>query len=711
MLDFESNHPSPPITPNLKVGSEQSLTAMRSAIDLEANGKHDQALQKVELLLHREPNNPSLYFLAARILLSKRDLVPAKNTIEHALRLEPEEASHLKLCADIYAALFHITEASETYLRALNLDYSNVTIMNNLGVMYRQLGEIDKSLRILNRALEHDEFYAPALYNLAFTYCEADRLVEAEGALSTCLDIDAEMIEAWLLQDDLIQKLDRSLDERIKQMELAIKKSPNELVARLQLINILEENDLAEKALPHYKEIKDSKPELTRGLALDFEKRSRYCLNRLEHKLAQQFSDMAVRLDPSPDIYQVHLFMSAYLPVLNKENRFRNLRNWNSEICSSGRERKFTHELPSIEPKKLRVGYVSPDLHNHAVTFFLQGLIANHSRDSFEVFAYSQQHKRDEQTEVMRRLFDHWREIQFLEDYPAAKLIKDDGIDILVDCSGHTGANRVGVFAYKPAPIQLTYIGSPSSTGLDEMDYWLTDHVIHPAGTTEPSSERKFRLDRCWMAYTPKETSAEITTNLSDAPFTFGVINHIGKHSADFIKAWVRILDLLPESRLIVKSLEFDDADLRLKVLDLLKTKGLDRERLLLLGKTRTFDEHLATYNLIDLCLDPFPYTGGTSTCDALLMGTPLITLAGEGLRERMSASMLASINRNEWVTASQEEYIELAYEMSTQRTSLEQKQLIRNQFLNSPLTDVKDLTLNVENAYRAMWKEYQLKG
>ncbi|MCG8434684.1 MAG: methyltransferase, FkbM family domain protein, partial [Gammaproteobacteria bacterium] len=210
----------------------------------------------------------------------------------------------------------------------------------------------------------------------------------------------------------------------------------------------------------------------------------------------------------------------------------------------------------------MRIGYVSGDFYSHAVAFFIKSILENHDRSQFEVFCYSHQKVSDQVTFNLKVLADHWREITHVSDFEAARMIYRDNIDILIDLSGHTRDGRMEVSAFKPAPIQVSYLGYPGSTGLDEMDYWITDHLIHPEDTTEPSTESKYRLNRCWTVYQPLQELPEITEKPAGTPLTFGVINHIGKHSAQFIGIWSRILEQNPDSQLIVKSVEFRSTDL-----------------------------------------------------------------------------------------------------------------------------------------------------
>lgn len=700
MYEYETDFPSPDINANLQAGSAAVAGEIKRAIDFESEGAIDRALYIMEEALKTEPNNPSLYFLAARFLFTKRDLEPAQKTIEHALKLRPKDPVYLKLRGDILSASGLMNEAEGAYRRALKLDGRNVPALNNLGNLLRQLGDTKESTKLLKRALANDENFVPAHYNLALVYVAEELFDEAEKELSACIQLAPDLAEPWLMQDLVITKLDKSAEERLRSLTESLQHKPLDTRIRLQLVKILEDHNRADEAQEYYTELNELDPHI----AGQVEQTSRILMNRLEQPLAQRFADMAMKLSDSG--YQVHLFMSSYLAVLSIEDCFRNHLAWSEKACADARQKQFSHTQLKPAPGRLKIGYVSPDFHMHAVSFFIKGMLEKHNRDQFEVFCYSHQRTRDSRTEELMAFADHWREIQYLNDYQAASLINGDDIDILVDLSGHTAASRVSLFAHKPAPIQVAYLGYPGSTGLKEMDYWLTDYITHPEDTQEPSTEIKYRLQRCWISYDTSHNKADIELTQADGPLTFGVINHIGKHSDAFVQTWGAILARLPDARLIVKSVEFSNPNLRLKVLDKLESLGIDRTRVRLMGRTRTQKEHFQTYNLIDVCLDPFPYTGGTSTADSLMMGTPVITLTGDALKSRMSTSMLTHLGRPEWIAKDVNEYVNLACEFGRKKISLDEKLAIRDQFFDSELTDTADLTQHIERAFLDMWQK-----
>jgi len=702
MQDYEVNFPSPEIQMNLRVGSQQMADTIDRALAFDKAGDKARAFHTVNAALAEEPMNSGLYFLAARYLFDLRNLELAKETIEKALILDKKQSAYHKLKGDILTASKLYDQAGTAYRRALKIDKMSVAALNNAGNLSRLIGNSKDAKKYFKRAIACDTDYVPAHYNLALQLIEEGAHEQSEQELLFCIDKAPTVVEPWLTLEQLEMNLARS-DNSLATLEKACEKNPNDVRLAYQLAARYDAAGHADSARQQYRKVNELNPDFAAQLV----KNSITMMNRLEQGQAQQLSELAVKLDDRyNDNYRNHLFMSAYLAVLPPEQIMQNHRTWNDLKCIEARQQQFTHAARPDDrrtKRPIKIGYVSPDMHAHAISYFFRGILQHHDREKFEIYTYAEiQFPRDAVTAELNGLTDHWKEIQDLSDFEAANLIHDDDIDLLVDLSGHTRNSRVSLFAYKPAPVQVTYLGYPGSTGLTEMDYWITDEFIHPEQTPESSSETIYRLKRTWASYT-NTAAPEITAKPPKLPITFGVINHIGKHSPEFIDTWVELLKRLPTTRILVKSLEFSDADLRIKVLDLLEARGLDRSRVQLAGQTATHQEHLNFYNRIDVCLDPFPYSGGTSTADALSMGTPVVTLAGDAMRGRMSASLLKSIGKQDWITYSVDDYIDKAISIAQAGVNLEMKEETRQRFHDSSATDARDLTRHLESAYLEM--------
>ncbi len=699
MHDFETTLPSPEVDLKVSTGRQEVADLIQTALGMDQANNHEGAQQALDQALDMEPSNPSLYFLVARSQFAAGQIDQARQTIEHAISLNKKDANYFKLQGDVFHGFELYDQAVTSYTKALNRNGEMVSALNNSGCNYLLLGDSKNAKKNLSRAKHLNPGYCLARYNLARAMMALSENQEAEKELLYCTENAPNFAEAWFLLAKLREDLG-DLEGTAETLLSALEPCGESVEIRLKLAQVLDRIGRAEEAQAQYSELDRIKPDL----AEMFSEQSNIWMNRLEQPDAQATADISAKLNDKFVRHQ--LFMCAYLAVLDNEASFEVHRAWNENHCADARANAFSHG-PGEPRDKLRIGYVSPDLYAHAVSFFIRSVFKHQDRERFEVIAYASVAKPDQTTDQLKELVDEWRDIYHLSDYEAARLINQDNIDILVDLSGHTKRSRVSLFAFRPAPIQVTYMGYPGSTGMTEMDYWLTDKVIHPSDTPEPSTEEKYRLDRCWMSYTPEDELPDLIERGSDEPITFGCINHIGKYSEAFIRTIAEILNRMPEAVFLLKSIEFVDSDLRIKVEERLASLGVDMKRLSLVGLSLTRLEHMGTYNKIDICLDPFPYTGGTSTADALVMGTPVISLAGGSLKERMSASMLTSIDRPDWISESQSGYVDAAVRLAEDPDLRKLKPNIRNSFLESDIVDGPGMATALDTAFKDMWDRY----
>lgn len=432
----------------------------------------------------------------------------------------------------------------------------------------------------------------------------------------------------------------------------------------------------------------------------------------LEHKAllneaAEQFQ-LALKYNPQlQNARQNLLFLLSYYSLSTPEQVLEAHRQWDNIFGARGKQHQYTHGHQGGPDKRLRIGYVSPDFRRHPVSTFIEPLLAKHHRDQVEIFCYAEVFEPDAVTRHLQSLADHWRSTINKSDDQVARMIHDDRIDILIDLAGHTAFNRLPIFTYKPAPIQATYLGYCATTGLQAMDYWITDKVLHPENTHDCASETIYRLPRCWVVYQPPVGAPDITPRAANAALTFASFNNTRKLGDAVVSTWCKILDRIPGSRLLIKSRYLDNPHERQLIADKFQQHGVGPDRLELQGAS-PFPDYLNVYNSVDIALDPFPRSGGTTAADALWMGLPVITLAGQRYVERLAASKLSAIGRSEWIANTPEEYIELAISLANNpqlRADLRKTQ--RAAMAASPLCDGEGLATAMEEAYRTMWKTY----
>lgn len=358
-----------------------------------------------------------------------------------------------------------------------------------------------------------------------------------------------------------------------------------------------------------------------------------------------------------------------------------------------------------------RIGYVSPDFYGHAVGQFIEPILATHDKNKFDVFCYSDNFHTDETTARMKALVSNWRQVNQMNDEDVARMIHADGIDILVDLAGHTALNRLGVFIRKPAPIQVTWIGYPNTTGLSTMDYRITDALADPIGAADAlHTEKLLRLPECFSCFQTPRQSPDVgpLPALANGFITIGSFNNFAKITPRVMRVWIDIMNRVPGSRLLLKNRSLDNPRLKQLILDELCKHGADAKRVDLRSPDISPMEHLNGYNLLDIALDSFPYNGTTTTCEALWMGAPVIALAGNNHVSRVGVSQMTNLGLPELIARDTNDYVNIAVALANDLPRLAALRLgMRERLKNSPLMNVTRFTKNLEDAYEVIWKKY----
>jgi predicted O-linked N-acetylglucosamine transferase (SPINDLY family) len=365
------------------------------------------------------------------------------------------------------------------------------------------------------------------------------------------------------------------------------------------------------------------------------------------------------------------------------------------------------HENSRDKSKRLKVGYVSGDFRDHPVTNFFEPILTAHDKSQVEVFCYYNHHQQDHVTSRIAAKSDHWIACKGMSDTELAERIRNDGIDILVDLSGHTAHNRLLVFARKPAPIQVTWIGYISTTGLTAMDYRLTDAALDPVGMTERfHSEELLRVPMC-APFTPSAESppGNETPALTNGYFTLGCLNQLTKITEEAMQLWARILLALPGSRLIIGNV--NDVSTKSRLVDRFAKQGVAEERLILYPRMPLRD-YLGLHHQIDLALDTFPYNGGTTTLHSLWMGVPLMALGGTTPISRVGASLMAGLGLPEFCTSDADEYLARTIEFARDLPKLNQvRQSLRERMRLALVSDPKVVAQPLEQMFRTIWSKW----
>ena len=372
---------------------------------------------------------------------------------------------------------------------------------------------------------------------------------------------------------------------------------------------------------------------------------------------------------------------------------------------------RFSRWPCAAAPEHLRIGLLSGDLRNHPVGYALENLLAQLDRTRVELIAYPTSAKVDELTTRIQSHFAAWKPIYGKSDADAAAMIHADGIHILFDLSGHTAHNRLSVFAWKPAPVQVSWLGYFATTGVAEMDYLLTSEVAVPQTQQAHFTETLWYLPDIWLCFTPPALALPITSlpALQNGYLTFACFQRMDKISEATLNMWQRILTALPQARLRLASKQLGDAVVAAQFNLRLQQRGIDPARVALSGAADSRQDYLARYAEVDVMLDTFPYPGVTTTCEALWMGVPTLTLAGDTLLSRQGAGVLVPAGLEDWIATSETEYVEKAMRLADDLLKLAALRAgLRAQVLASPVFDAPRFARHFEAAVWGMWRQHQ---
>ncbi len=435
------------------------------------------------------------------------------------------------------------------------------------------------------------------------------------------------------------------------------------------------------------------------------------CLStRGKHHEAIDLHRQALQVNQNmPSIFSNIAFDATYLPTISAEVVFQYHREWSQRFEQPAAAQCYSHNPGGDPDRPLRIGYVSGDFGQHPVGFLLLDVLRHHDRSQYEIHCFSMMRKDDDITRAIREQAYAWHDILLTSHEDLAKEIHACKIDLLVDLSGHTAYNRLPTFVLKPAPLQVTWIGYFHSTGLDSIDYFITDPYTSPRGSQQWFSETPVWLPHSRFCYAPPTYAPEVSPLPMNTRgyVTFGSFNRVEKLMDPVLDAWSRIVNAVPQSRLIVKAGKLEDDSIREELSERFAAFGLTGDRLELRGPSSHIDM-LAQYGEIDIALDTFPFNGGMTTLEALWMGVPVTTLAGQGVVARQTVSALINIGLESLAFPNSEAFIEgtIALASDPQRLATIRGQL-RSRMAASPLRQSESFTRDLETLYRSMWQAW----
>jgi predicted O-linked N-acetylglucosamine transferase (SPINDLY family) len=562
-----------------------------------------------------------------------------------------------------------LAEAEKFYRQVLALQPDHAEALHLLGMLAAQTGRLDMALELIRRALRVRPDFVSAHYNLALALQDKGQLDEAITSYRQAIRLQPDYAGAHNNLGIALAKMGQ-VEEAIASFRRAIGLKPGYAEAHYNLGNALRTEGQLDEVIACYRQT-----------------------IRLRPELVEAHSNLVNTL--------------LYHPGYDARMIFEEHRRWNQRHAEPLKKFIQPHTNNRDPERCLRIGYVSADFFDHASAFFLLPLFRHHDRRQVEVFCYSHQAHTDQVTQQMKDQVQHWRTTVGLGDAKVAAQVREDQIDILIDLKLHSGGNSLLMFAHKPAPVQATWLGYPGTSGLDTMDYRLTDPYLDPPGLDDAYySERSIRLPDTFWCYDPltNEPAVNAPPCVEKGLVTFGCLNNFCKINDAVLTLWARVLKAVSNSRLLLLAPEGSPHQ---RVQDRLGREGVGPERVEFVAR-QSRPEYRKTYHRIDIGLDSFPCNGHTTSLDSFWMGVPVVTLVGKTVFGRAGLSQLTNLGLAELIARTPEQYVQIAADLARDVPRLaELRRTLRARMEASPLMDAPRFTRNIEAAYRQMWRAW----
>jgi predicted O-linked N-acetylglucosamine transferase (SPINDLY family) len=728
-----------------------------------------------ESLLRQQPDCAIAHSNLGTCYIARRDSGKAIECFRKAIELRPDFVDAHTNLGMLYQELGRTAEAVECFQAAITVQPKNAAAHHHLGCALAQSEDADGAIRCFLQAIANQPRYASAYYNLGCAYYKRRALADAVKCFQQAIELDPAHSLAYC-NLGFIYREQRLVEQARECFENALARDPNSVAARNNLGLLLQEHGRHAEAEEHFLRALELKPDFAeawgnlglnyhwrgkltpaidcfrRAIQLDPQYAQAYnnlgntYANQAKHAQALECYEQALGIDPryedavhnalmclhysdqfsAEEVYEQHVRRAELFQQsgpgqgTGPGTGLETLLATGPGGCGGAERSAATPRLPEQShqrhpDKRLRIGYVSGDFKHHSVTFFFEPILAHRDRALTEVICYSTNEYEDATKQRLKSLSDGWREVSHFGMEAFAAAVAADGIDVLVDLSGHTAGSRVFAFGLRPAPVQVTYLGYPNTTGLRAIQYRLTDQWADPPGWSDSHhTEKLVRLPHGFLCYQPPSSAPLV----QEPPFesigevTFGCFNNPAKLSRGLLHQWGAILQALPSSRLILKGEAFGDAGTRDHLLAAMSESGLDVQRIELLSWVPEVRNHLSVYHRVDIALDTFPYNGTTTTCEALWMGVPVISQAGRGHASRVGSSLLHAVGLRELIAWSPAEYVEKAVELASQPARLrELRAACRGRMQSAPLTNGKLIAGSIDDAYRTLWRRWCAQG
>ncbi len=649
----------------------------------------------------KDPPEKEIKFILELINLNK--IVDAENDLNKKMLAYPNSSILFNIRGAILASKNVLDEAIINYKKSIEINANYAQAYNNLGIAFHKLNKIDTAIKNYKKALSLKKDFAEALNNLGNAYIDFDKPKDSLQYFNKALEFNPSYAEAYNGMGAANEKLGNKNDA-LKDYQKATEIRPDYAEAYNSLGTLYNNLSKFDKSLSNYKK--------AIRLKTNYEKAYNNLGNLLSNlgkfDEATNAYKQAIKIKPDyPKAYSNLLFNLIY------KNDF-DLNYYLSEAkkfrlnCKTIKKLKFTYKYET-NPKKLRVGFVSADFGNHPGGYFTLGLLRELRKKNFELVAYPTIERKDELSHHFKPLFSKWSLIKKKDDENVVKQIINDGIHILIDLQGHSAKNRLPIFIYKPAPVQVTWLGQ-GSTGISEIDYFIGSNHITPKDEEKHYVEKVLRLPEISQCFTPPDFDLKIENlpAIKNNFITFGCVNKLAKVNDDVIALWSKILLSVPNSKLLLKNKLLNSKEIIDTTIQRFKKQNVKKEQLILEGESKTRKELLNIYNKIDIVLDPFPFQGNTTSIEAVWMGVPIITLKGNRYISHFGESINSNLNMSNWIAENCEDYILKAKKFSSDINELSKiRTSLRQSCLQSPVFDSKRFSQHFDQMLWKIWKDF----
>jgi predicted O-linked N-acetylglucosamine transferase (SPINDLY family) len=647
----------------------------------------------------------------AESLIHAQKYVDAENLCRSVLHRDVDNLeAHFLLGTSAYNQKNWV-EASAHYRRSVVIAPDIGFLHANLALALLESGKYYEAQIALDNSIRLDGWTTISHYHQGLIFHRTERYEVARQQYEYVLSCDPQHIASWINLSAVLLDMGDA-DRAIEHCRLGLEVAPDNSALVGNFATAYGKEFRHDESLIQYQRLLTLTPHNEHAEVMGRMANILSSAWRIDECISyfNQAISVASTFEQKRALASTRLFVLHYPAAWTPEMITREHLVWGETYFQPAPPRLFTN--PPDTNRRLRIAYISPDLRIHAVVFFLQPVLIAHDPEMVEIYCYSDVKKPDEVTMQLREKHGVvWRDISVLDDDAVQRIILSDQIDILVDLAGHSSGNRLSLFARRVAPVQVNWIGYPNTTGLNEMDYRITDPKADPPGMTEKlHSEELVRLPDSFLCYRPgSDFPPENPLPMFVNRFvTFGSFSNFIKVTPDLLDMWARILGAVPNSRLFFRARGMTDARFQQDILPIFERHGVNSERITILGHARSVIDNLRDYHNLDIALDTFPYHGTTTTCESLYMGVPVITLAGRSHVSRVGVSLLQSVGIPDLIAETADDYVSAAIALANDlRRLLDLRKSLRGMVLASPLTDNITFTRHLEAAYRLMWQRW----